>query len=190
MLSTILLAAQKWHKEHSAPFFHFDRRRWWWIDCGSYNTIQTIYLLINNNEFSSRDVGFLSRSTCGWTDTRTIFESREFVLSLRCFLIASFFNIFGDLQLIIFPQIATRTLMKQHLERGQAIEGTVLSSVQRQKLHPAAGPFWQRLSMKSVITSTQTIQVLNLVIQARLNLGYFGGSLSLIAKCLDVKLWR
>lgn len=119
--------------------------------------------------------------------TNDIWESQ--IRGIAPFLIASFFNIFG-LQLIIFPQIATRTLMKQYLERGQAIEGTVLSSVQRQKLHPAAGPFWQRLSMKSVITSTQTIQVLNLIIQARLNLGYFGGGLSLIAKCLDVKLWR
>ncbi len=39
--------------------------------------------------------------------------------------------------------------MKQYLERGQAIEGTVLSSVQRQKLHPAAGKYADNPSLKS-----------------------------------------
>jgi len=42
------------------------------------------------------------------------------------FLIAAFFIIFS-LHLILFPQLATRTLMKEYLEEGQQIEGKVLS---------------------------------------------------------------
>ena len=42
------------------------------------------------------------------------------------FLIAAFFIIFA-LHLILFPQLATRTLMKEYLEEGQVIEGKVLS---------------------------------------------------------------
>lgn len=42
------------------------------------------------------------------------------------FLIASFFIIFS-LFLIIFPQLALRTLMKEYLEEGQLMEGRVLS---------------------------------------------------------------
>lgn len=42
------------------------------------------------------------------------------------FLIASFFIIFS-LFLIIFPQLALRTLMKEYLEEGHLIEGKVLS---------------------------------------------------------------